>query len=213
MKLSDRAVRFGLKPVAFLASLGPLAYLIWAALTGNLSANPLADLTNETGVWTLRFICLTLAITPLRKWTGWNTLVKFRRMAGLYAFFYGSLHLLTYAIVDRFAGLDQAPGWVEAISAGHVPGPATDEHRRRRTVPYAVKLAAGALLPRPLRRPQVSRPLRTDCVCRRCHNHDTLVSWLPQRRHSIQAGAARPWAGAPRGRLGRCDGVSRRCRS
>ena len=122
MKLSDRAVRFGLKPVVFLASLGPFFYLVWAAWTANLSANPLADLTNETGVWTLRFVCITLAITPLRKLTGWNALVKFRRMAGLFAFFYGSLHLTTYAVADRFAGLDQAPGWVEALSAGHVPG-------------------------------------------------------------------------------------------
>jgi sulfoxide reductase heme-binding subunit YedZ len=124
LKLSDRAVRFGLKPVVFLASLGPLSYLIWAALTGHLSANPLSDLTNETGVWTLRFLCISLAITPLRKLTGWNTLIKFRRMAGLFAFFYGSLHLLTYAIVDRFAGLDQAGGWVEALSGGHAPGAA-----------------------------------------------------------------------------------------
>jgi methionine sulfoxide reductase heme-binding subunit len=122
LKLSDRAVRFGLKPIVFLASLGPFFYLVWAAYTGNLSANPLSDLTNETGVWTLRFICITLAITPLRKVSGWNALVKFRRMAGLYAFFYGSLHLLTYAIADRFAGLDQAPGWVEAIGGGHLPG-------------------------------------------------------------------------------------------
>ena len=106
----------------FIAALGPFFYLVWAALTGHLSANPLSDLTNETGVWTLRFICITLAITPLRKLTGWNTLVKFRRMAGLYAFFYGTLHLLTYAIVDRFAGLDQAPAFLEPILAGHVPG-------------------------------------------------------------------------------------------
>jgi methionine sulfoxide reductase heme-binding subunit len=122
LTLSDRAVRFGLKPIAFLASLEPFAYLVWAALTGNLSANPLADLTNETGVWTLRFICIALAITPLRKLTGWNPLIKFRRMAGLFAFFYGTLHLLTYAIADRFAGLDQAVGWVDALSAGHAPG-------------------------------------------------------------------------------------------
>ena len=110
MKLSDRAIRFGLKPVVFVAALGPFFYLVWAALTGNLSANPLADLTNETGVWTLRFICITLAITPLRKVTSWNPLVKFRRMVGLYAFFYGTLHLLTYVIADRFAGLDFPDG-------------------------------------------------------------------------------------------------------
>ena len=122
MRVSDRGIRFILKPLVFLASLGPFAYLVWAAWTGHLSANPLSDLTNETGVWTLRFICITLAITPLRKFTGWNPLVKFRRMAGLYAFFYGTLHLTTYAIVDRFAGLEQAGGWVEALGAGHVPG-------------------------------------------------------------------------------------------
>ncbi len=124
MRVSDRAIRFGLKPVVFLAALAPFFYLVWAAYTGNLSANPLADLTNETGVWTLRFVCLTLAITPLRKLTGWNVLIKFRRMVGLYAFFYGCLHLLTYVIVDRFAGLDQAGGWVEALGGGHVPGAA-----------------------------------------------------------------------------------------
>ena len=112
MKLSDRAVRFGLKPVVFLAALGPFVYLVWAALTGNLSANPLADLTNETGVWTLRFLCITIAITPLRTLTGWNTFARFRRMAGLYAFFYGSLHLSTYVIADRFAGLDFPDGMV-----------------------------------------------------------------------------------------------------
>ena len=80
----------------FLASLGPVAWLVWAALTGNLSANPLSDLTHETGVWTLRFVCITLAITPLRRLTGWNPFIRFRRMAGLFAFFYGSLHFLTY---------------------------------------------------------------------------------------------------------------------
>lgn len=122
MTLSDRAVRFGLKPAGFLVSLGPFVYLVWAALTGNLSANPLSDLTNETGVWTLRFICITLAITPLRKLTGWNTVIRFRRMTGLFAFFYGTLHLLTYAIADRFAGLEQAAGWVEALGAGQAPG-------------------------------------------------------------------------------------------
>jgi sulfoxide reductase heme-binding subunit YedZ len=110
LKLPDRVVRFGLKPVVFLASLWPLVYLVWAALTGNLSANPLEDLTHETGIWTLRFLCITLAITPLRKLTGWNTVIRFRRMTGLYAFFYGTLHLLTYVIADRFAGLDFPDG-------------------------------------------------------------------------------------------------------
>lgn len=104
--MSDRTVRTVLKPLAFLASLGPAAWLVWAALTGNLSPNPLGDLTNETGVWTLRFLCITLAITPLRRISGWNLLIRFRRMAGLFAFFYGTLHLLTYVIADRLAGLE-----------------------------------------------------------------------------------------------------------
>ena len=81
-------------------------------LTGNLSANPLSDLTNETGVWTIRFICVTLALTPLRRLTGWNAVIRFRRMAGLFAFFYGTLHFLTYVIADRFASLDFPDGIV-----------------------------------------------------------------------------------------------------
>ena len=101
-----------LKVALFVAALGPVGWLVWAALTGNLSANPLSDITNETGVWAIRFVCITLAITPLRRLTGWNALIRFRRMAGLYAFFYGTLHFLTYVIVDRFAGLDFPDGIV-----------------------------------------------------------------------------------------------------
>ena len=115
--LSDRTIRFGLKPVLFLVSLGPFGWLVWAALTGNLSANPLSDLTLETGIWTLRFICLTLALTPLRRITGWNPFIRFRRMAGLFAFFYGSLHFLTYAIADRFASLDFPDGMLALSTA------------------------------------------------------------------------------------------------
>lgn len=108
--MSLKVVRFVVKPLAFVASLGPAAWLVWAALTNNLSVNPLSDLTNETGVWALRFLCITLAITPFRRLTGWNPVIRFRRMAGLFAFFYGSLHFLTYAIADRFAGLDFPDG-------------------------------------------------------------------------------------------------------
>jgi sulfoxide reductase heme-binding subunit YedZ len=106
-----RSIRY-LKVLVFLAALGPAAWLVWALVTGNLSANPLSDVTNETGVWTLRFLCITLAITPLRRITKWNEIIRFRRMIGLFAFFYGSLHLLTYVILDRFAGLDFPDGIV-----------------------------------------------------------------------------------------------------
>jgi len=109
---AHQVVRWILKPAAFLASLGPLAWLVWAIETGNLSPNPLSDITNETGVWALRFLCITLAITPLRRMTGWNALVRFRRMTGLFAFFYGTLHFITYSYFDRFLSLIDYPDGV-----------------------------------------------------------------------------------------------------
>lgn len=112
MALAPSTVKWVLKPAAFLAALLPVAWMIWAGLTGNLSANPLSDITNETGVWALRFLCLTLSVTPFRRLTGWNVVARFRRMLGLFAFFYGSLHFLIYVIVDRFAGLDFPDGIV-----------------------------------------------------------------------------------------------------
>ncbi len=97
-----RWIRWVLKPALFIAALVPVAYMIWAAVTGNLTANPIQELEHETGLWTLRFLCLTLAVTPLRRVTGWNSLIRFRRMLGLYAFFYGTLHFLSYVVLDQF---------------------------------------------------------------------------------------------------------------
>ena len=108
----DHTIRWVLKPAIFVAALGPAGWIVWAALTGNLSANPLSDVTNETGVWTLRFLSITLAVTPLRRLTGWNAAVRLRRTLGLFAFFYGTLHFLTYVIADRFAGLDFPDGFL-----------------------------------------------------------------------------------------------------
>lgn len=113
---STQLLRFVLKPLAFAAALLPAAWLVWAISTGNLSANPLSDITNETGLWTLRFLCITLAITPLRRLTGWNGIIKFRRMTGLFAFFYGTLHFLIYVIADRFASLVDFPDGIVAWS-------------------------------------------------------------------------------------------------
>ncbi len=95
-------VRMVYKPIVFLLCLGPLAFLTFNFLTDNLSANPLSDITNETGVWTLRFLAVTLSIPPLRKLTGWSPLQRFRRMLGLFAFFYVSLHFTTYIYLDKF---------------------------------------------------------------------------------------------------------------
>jgi methionine sulfoxide reductase heme-binding subunit len=93
---------FVAKPLVFLAALAPAALLAQGALQGTLGANPLEAITHRTGDWTLRFLLLTLAITPLRTATRWNWLVRFRRMLGLFAFFYATLHLLTYLWFDKF---------------------------------------------------------------------------------------------------------------
>lgn len=89
------------KIVIFINSLVPLALLVWDAARGNLGANPIEFFLRTTGVLTLVFLLVGLAITPLRKYTGWNNLIKFRRMIGLYAFFYGCLHFITYIGFDR----------------------------------------------------------------------------------------------------------------
>lgn len=108
---TDRWIRL-VKPVVFAAALAPVAYLAWRGYNGNLTADPLTFITNNTGIWTLRFIVITLLITPLRRVSGWNWLIRFRRMVGLFAFFYGSLHFLTYVVGDRFASLDFPDGFV-----------------------------------------------------------------------------------------------------
>jgi sulfoxide reductase heme-binding subunit YedZ len=91
-----------LKVGVFIACLMPLAVLAGQALTHNLGANPIGEITNQTGIWTLRLLLITLAVTPLRRLTGWNRLIQLRRMLGLFAFFYGSLHFLTYIWLDQF---------------------------------------------------------------------------------------------------------------
>jgi len=89
------------KIIIFINSLVPLALLAWDASRGNLGANPVEFFLRTTGVLTLVFLLITLSITPLRKRYGWNQLIKFRRMLGLYSFFYGFLHLITYSIFDK----------------------------------------------------------------------------------------------------------------
>jgi methionine sulfoxide reductase heme-binding subunit len=80
----------------------PAALLAWRAATGNLTANPIEFITLETGFWALTLLMLTLAVSPLRRITGWNRIIAFRRILGLAAFGYATLHLLTYVTLDRF---------------------------------------------------------------------------------------------------------------
>lgn len=89
------------KLVVFINSLIPITLLLWDLYRNRVGPNPLEFATRTTGMLTLVFLCLTLAVTPLRKIFGINSLVKFRRMLGLFAFFYGSLHLLNYVWFDR----------------------------------------------------------------------------------------------------------------
>lgn len=88
------------KPVLFVACLLPLGHLVAGAVFDTLGPNPAEALIRGTGDWTLRMLCLTLAVTPLRRWTGQAALARLRRMLGLFTFAYGTLHLLCYAWLD-----------------------------------------------------------------------------------------------------------------
>jgi len=94
-----------LKAALFLASLIPFVRLAWFGYTNQLGANPIEFITRSLGTWTLVFLLLTLTITPLRNLSGWSWLIKLRRMAGLFAFFYALLHFITYIWLDQFFDL------------------------------------------------------------------------------------------------------------
>jgi methionine sulfoxide reductase heme-binding subunit len=96
------------KLVLFINALVPLALLLWDVYHHRVGANPLEFVTRTTGMLTLVFLFITLAVTPARRLSGLNWLVKFRRMLGLFAFFYGFLHLMTYVWFDRFFNLKSA---------------------------------------------------------------------------------------------------------
>lgn len=90
------------KPTVFLLSLIPFGMLIYYAFTSQLTANPIEFITHYTGDWALYFLLITLSITPLRIVSGSNALTRFRRMLGLFAFFYACLHFTTYFVLDQF---------------------------------------------------------------------------------------------------------------
>jgi sulfoxide reductase heme-binding subunit YedZ len=91
-----------LKATVFALCLIPLAHLIWLGTRHGLGANPIEYITRSTGFWTLTFLLITLTVTLLRRLSGWNWLLRLRRMFGLYAFFYVSLHFTTYIWLDQF---------------------------------------------------------------------------------------------------------------
>jgi hypothetical protein len=106
------------KPVVFLLCLLPLAGLGWRALHGELTANPIEFITHATGDWTLRFLVITLCITPFRKILHIPELVRFRRMLGLFAFFYACLHFTTYIWLDKFFDLSEM--WKDIVKRKYI---------------------------------------------------------------------------------------------
>lgn len=101
MALSKRR-RTVAKAVVWAAALTPALWLLWDFWRGNLSVNPIEDITHRTGWWALTLLTAALAITPIRHVTGWHEIIRFRRLVGLFAFFYATLHLLVYVVLDRF---------------------------------------------------------------------------------------------------------------
>ena len=98
-----KQIRLVWKPIVFLLCLVPFAWVITDLfeITGTLGANPVESMLDRFGLWSIRFILIALAVTPLRKLTGWNWLTRFRRMLGLFAFFYVLLHFLVWLMLDR----------------------------------------------------------------------------------------------------------------
>ncbi|HJX00417.1 MAG TPA: protein-methionine-sulfoxide reductase heme-binding subunit MsrQ [Terriglobales bacterium] len=90
------------KVVVWILCLSPVTLLAWKGTHDQLGANPLSEITLSTGHWTLYLLLITLAISPLRKITGINWIIRYRRLVGLFAFFYGCLHLITYLWFDKF---------------------------------------------------------------------------------------------------------------
>ena len=102
-----------LKIFVFALCLAPLFMLLWKGLHSALGANPIEVITHSTGKWTLIFLLITLSVTPLRKITAQPWLIRFRRMLGLYAFFYGCLHLMTWVWLDKFFDLHDM--WADVL--------------------------------------------------------------------------------------------------
>lgn len=110
-------VRFVGKPLVFLLCLLPAALAVGDAfgITGQLSANPVEDILDRFGNWAIRLIMITLAVTPLRRVTGWNWLIRFRRMLGLFTFFYVLMHFLIWLLLDRGLAVDPAFQWAAVL--------------------------------------------------------------------------------------------------
>ena len=110
---ADQRLRWVVKPLIWLLALAPAAWLAWTVVNQTLSPNPTEAINRFLGEWALKFLIATLAVTPLRKLTGWTVLTRLRRLFGLFAFFYVVLHLTSYIVVDQF--FDWAAIWNDIV--------------------------------------------------------------------------------------------------
>lgn len=104
--------------IVVLVCLLPAGYLVWRGLSDDLGADPIREIQIETGLWALRFLAATLAVTPLRRLTGWNHIAKYRRTLGLFSFFYASVHLAWWVGVDWF--FDFPAMWEEIVKHKYI---------------------------------------------------------------------------------------------
>jgi len=120
----ETAIRWVAKPLVFASALIPLAWVAWTAIssglgsTGPLGANPIEYINRFLGDWAIRFLLLALAVTPVRGITGWTPLMRFRRMIGLFAFFYASMHLSSYIVLDQF--FDWTEIWKDIVKRNYI---------------------------------------------------------------------------------------------
>jgi sulfoxide reductase heme-binding subunit YedZ len=115
---SDQRIRWVAKPAVWLLALMPLAWLVWRAVNQDLGPNPAEAMNRFLGDWALRFLLIALAVTPVRLITGNTTVVRFRRLLGLFAFFYVALHLSSYVAVDQF--FDWAAIWKDIVKRTYI---------------------------------------------------------------------------------------------
>jgi methionine sulfoxide reductase heme-binding subunit len=118
MKAKKRRKPRGGKILVFVLGLAPLFWLGWDAFNDRLTANPIEFITHYTGDWTLRLIIIGLFVTPLRKIFNWPDLIRYRRMIGLFAFFYGCLHFLTWIWLDKF--FDPGEMWADIVKRRYI---------------------------------------------------------------------------------------------
>lgn len=98
------------KVVLLAAGLAPVAWLVRGMISGDLGVNPAETIQLQTGRWALRFLLITLAVTPIRRLFHWNVVIQYRRMLGLFAFFYASLHFASYIVLDQYFAFDAMVG-------------------------------------------------------------------------------------------------------